>query len=124
MTEQLNSQVEYMIRANSFYNPLIPKAGIFLVGDKGIKFMAKSGTGFIQIPWTSIEQVRVQLFFGGRYVRGFFIDTDEDDSLEFVISDGKAWLRAMRKHLAREKFSAIEKSFQRLFRKDNQNNPT
>lgn len=113
----LNESVDYMTRANSLYNPLLPKPGIFLVGDQGMEFIAKSGSGFIQIPWSAVKAVRAQLFFGGRYVRGFFVDTVDDQTLEFVVSDGKNCLRAMYKYLSREKLTAVKGQLTQLFKR-------
>lgn len=113
----LNTEIEFMTRANSKLNPLDPKSGLLLIGDQGVEFRAEKTQGYIQIPWASIVRVRVQMFFKGRYVRGFFIETNEDQLLEFVVSDAKAALRSMHNHLKREQFVANPSNFAQIFKR-------
>lgn len=117
--KMLNSELDFMTRANSKLNPLSPKPGLILIGDNGFEFRAQTGPGFIQIPWKSIESVRVQMFFGGRYVRGFFIQTDEEQLLEFIVSDAKETLRFMRKYLDRETFVTNKSNLAEMFNRKN-----
>lgn len=119
-TPFLNTDVDFMTRANSMLNPLGPKAGILLIGKQGVEFRAEKGLGYIQIPWQSIIQVRVQMFFRGFYVRGFFIETDENQLLEFVVSDAKKALRAMKSHLERKQFVSNPSNFLQIFKRDKQ----
>lgn len=114
----LNTDVDFMTRANSMLNPLDPKSGLLLIGNQGIEFRAEKGPGYIQIPWQSITQVRVQMFFKGLYVRGFFIETNESQLLEFIVSDAKKALRAMKSHLKREQFVSNQSNLLQLFKRD------
>lgn len=116
----LNNDVDFMTRTNSMLNPMNPQAGILLIGNNGIEFRAEKGSGYIQIPWQSITLISVQIFFKGLYVRGFFIETNEDQRLEFVVSDTKEALRKMKKHLSREQFVTKKSNFLQLF-KNNKN---
>lgn len=116
MVQQLNTKVEFVSKANAFINPVNPKPGILMVGDKGVEYKEETGPGFIQIPWANIKYVRVQMFFKGRYVRGFTFQTDEDQLLEFVVEDAKDSLRSMRKYLPREQFVAQRSNFAGLFK--------
>jgi hypothetical protein len=100
----LNNEIEFMTRANSMLNPMDPKSGILLIGNNGVEFRAEKSPGYIQIPWKAIVEVRVQMFFKGKYVRGFFIETNEEQLLEFIVSDAKETLRKMQPHLKREQF--------------------
>lgn len=118
-TPFLNNDLDFMTRANSMLNPIQPKTGILLIGNKGIEFRAEKGSGYIQIPWESIKLVSVQLFFKGLYVRGFFIETNEDQLLEFIVSDAKEALQKMRVHLKREQFTRKKSNFLDLFKKKN-----
>ena len=114
----LNTDVDFMTRANSMLNPLDPKSGLLLIGNQGIEFRAEKGPGYIQIPWQSITQVRVQIFFKGLYVRGFFIETSENQLLEFIVSDAKKALRVMKSHLKREQFVSNQSNLLQLFKRD------
>lgn len=117
-TPFLNSEVDFMTRANSMLNPLDPKSGILLIGNQGIEFRAEKGPGYIQIPWKSITHVRVQMFFKGLYVRGFFIETNENQILEFIVSDAKKALQAMKTYLRREQFVSKSSNFLQLFNRN------
>lgn len=114
----LNSEVEFMTRANSKLNPLAPHSGIILLGNNGFEFRSEKSPGFIQIPWSSIVEVRVQIFFNGMYVRGFFIRTDEEQEFEFIVSDAKETLRNMRKHLNREQFVRQASNLAQVFKRN------
>lgn len=115
--QMLNKKLEFMTRANSNLNAFAPKSGLFLIGENGIEFRAEKNPGFIQIPWTSIETIRVQMFFKGKYVRGFFIETNEAQTFEFIVSDAKEALRTMRNHLERKQFIANPSNFREIFRR-------
>lgn len=117
-TPFLNNDVDFMTRANSMLNPLDPKSGIMLIGNQGIEFRAEKGPGYIQIPWKSITHVRVQMFFKGLYVRGFFVETNENQILEFVVSDAKKALQTMNAYLQREQFVSNPSNFLKLFQRD------
>lgn len=115
----LNNELDFMTRANSKLNPLSPKSGLILIGNNGFEFREEKGPGYIQIPWPTIVQVRVQMFFGGRYVRGFFIQTDDEQLLEFIVSDAKETLKSMRKYLDREKFIRNQSNIAEIFKRNN-----
>lgn len=117
MQAPLNENVEYMTKANSTLTPLLPKSGHIYIGETGLEYRAESGSGFIQIPWINVKQIRAQLFFGGRYVRGFYVATDDDQLLEFIVADGKNCLRAMRQHLDRSQFVVHEGNLTNLFKR-------
>ena len=117
MNEFLNKDVDYTTRANALINPILPKSGLLLMGNAGIEYRSEKGPGFIQIPWTSIIGVRVQMFLGGRYVRGFFIETTEKQLFEFVVDDAKNALKYMRSHLKREQFVANPSNIKDMFKR-------
>ncbi|MDN6730895.1 MAG: DUF956 family protein [Atopostipes suicloacalis] len=117
-TPYLNVELDFVTRSNSILNSLAPKPGLLMIGAQGVEFRAEKGSGFIQIPWTSITEVRVQMFFKAWYVRGFFIETNENQLLEFVVSDAKEALRAMRKYLKREQFVKNPSNLQQIFKRN------
>lgn len=121
MIDSLNKTVDYAAKVNSFLNPLLPKAGVMAIGNKGIEFRAGNGVGFIQVPWENVEQIRAQVYFKGKYIRGFEILTDGKQVLEFVTSDSKELLRAMRLHLKKEQMviadSHLKKFVKRYFKR-------
>lgn len=116
MNEFLNTTIEYTTRANALINPILPKSGLFLMGEKGLEFRSEKGPGFIQIPWSSVENVFVQMLFAGRYVRGFTIETDEGQHFEFVVDDAKDTLKYMRKYLERKTFQANKSNISKVLK--------
>ncbi len=115
--KMLNNELDFMTRANSKLNPLSPKPGLIFIGNNGFEFRGENSPGFIQIPWQSVVEVRVQMFFGGRYVRGFYIETNEDHLLEFIVSDAKETLKKMRKYLRREQFVRNQSNLAQVFKR-------
>lgn len=118
MTPALNTQIKLIVKANSLINPISPKKGMLSLGDKGIEFLATNGLGFIQIPWKNIVVVKAHVLFGGRYIRGFDIYTDDKQMLSFVTSDTKEALIIMRDYLGSEKLRQAKHNLKGLFRKN------
>lgn len=114
MAQLLNKDVAYIAKANAFLNPLDPKAGILAMGEQGIEFRTQSGQGFIQIPWHTVKQVRVQILFWGKYVRGFFIETQDGNSFNFVAGQAREALPVLQQHLGRDKLVQNQNNFKRL----------
>lgn len=107
-TGPLNTKVEFATKAKSFFNPIDPKQGMILIGDKGVEFQKVDGPGFIQIPWGEINKVRADVIFK-KHIRGFIIDTNEY-SFNFLVQDAKSTLIEMRKHLD-PKIMVINRNF-------------
>lgn len=103
MVQSLNSQVEFVTRANLFGFGLGSKNGDILVGNEAFEFYnRRNPSDFVQIPWEVVTRVRVVLLFK-RYIRGFFIDTKADGSFYFVCKEVKPTLRAIREHVGDER---------------------
>lgn len=117
MVESLNTTVDYAIKANSFLNPINPKTGVLAIGNNGVEFRASNGAGYIQIPWQNIVQVRAQIMFRGKYIRSFDIVTDDNQTLNFVISDAKEALKAMRKYLDRDQMVQAKSNLKSIFKR-------
>lgn len=113
--QALNSKIEYATKAKSFYNPIDPKQGMLLIGDRGIEFQQVDAPGFIQIPYEEILKVRADVIFK-KHIRGFFIDT-KDYSFNFLVQNAKPTLIEMRKHLD-PKIMVVNRNFiSKFFRK-------
>ncbi|MDO4670752.1 MAG: DUF956 family protein [Aerococcus sp.] len=117
----INQTIEFTTRANSLLNPLNPHSGLLLIGDGGVEFQGEKSPGYIQIPWQFVTEVRVQLLFWDRYVRGFTIQTKDDETglheFEFIVKDAKSALKVMRRHLDRPLFVRQRSNFGQLFKK-------
>lgn len=104
MAISMNHKVIWTTKANSFNSGLGVKSGDILVGDKAFEFYnSRNPEDYIQIPWTEIKQVRAQMYFKDRYIRGFFIDTYDAGSFNFVVKDAGKTLKEMREFVGNEK---------------------
>jgi hypothetical protein len=97
-----NPEIAFATKANSFASVNDPKNGIMTIGNSGVEFRPYT-TGFIQIPWKSVKQVRVQIVFFGKYVRGFYIDTNDGKVFNFVVSKARLAVKGISMFLPREK---------------------
>jgi hypothetical protein len=112
--EPMNKEADVIVKANSFVNPLFAKAGVLISGDLGLEFRADSGRGFIQIPWSSLTLVRVDLY--GQHVRGIEVQTDTSSPLSFTLMDGARLLRSIRDHIGRDKMTTTPHALSSLLR--------
>lgn len=104
MAVSMNTKVILTTKANSFNSGLGVKNGDILVGDKAFEFYnSRNPEDYIQIPWTEIKQVRAQMYFKDRYIRGFFIDTHSAGTFNFVVKEAGKTLKAMRDYVEGDK---------------------
>lgn len=104
MAISMNSKVVYVTKANSFNGGFGSKNGDVLIGDKAFEFYnSRNPEDYIQIPWSEIKQIRAQLYFKDRYIRGFFIDTYADGTYNFVVKNAGKALKEMREFVGNEK---------------------
>ena len=104
MAQSLNTKVIYTTKANVFVGWIGNKHGDILVGDRAFEFYnEKNPEDYIQIPWNEIIRVRAQLFFKDKYIRGFFIDTKNAGTYNFVVKNAGKTLKIMRDFLGNEK---------------------
>lgn len=122
---ELNHEVDLVVNANSFASAVFPKTGKLILGDVGLEFRADSGVGFIQIPWPSVDEVKVDIV-ANNYVRAITVATPDCAPLEFVVSDGKNLVRCLANHVGRDRLvqaphateevgSAVKRRVGRLF---------
>ena len=84
----MNTKVLFTTKANSLSGMFGNKNGDILVGDKAFEFYNnRNPEDYIQIPWGEIVRVRAQIFFKDKYIRGFFIDTKNAGSYNFVVKN-------------------------------------
>lgn len=122
MAISMNSKVIFSTKANSLSGIFGNKNGNILIGNKAFEFYnARNPEDYIQIPWEEIEKVRAQLFFKDRYIRGFFIDTKNSGTYNFVVSEAGKSLKIMRDFIGNEKIvrSKPVLSLKNLFKKRN-----
>ena len=100
----MNTKVLFTTKANSLSGMFGNKNGDILVGDNAFEFYnSRNPEDYIQIPWNEIIRVRAQLFFKDKYIRGFFIDTKNAGTYNFVVKNAGKTLKIMRDFLGNEK---------------------
>ena len=104
MAISMNTKVLFTTKANSLSGMFGNKNGDILVGDNAFEFYnSRNPEDYIQIPWNEIIRVRAQLFFKDKYIRGFFIDTKNTGTYNFVVKNAGKTLKTMRDFLGNEK---------------------
>ena len=99
----MNTKVLFTTKANSLSGMIGNKNGNILVGDKAFEFYNnRNPEDYIQIPWGEIVRVRAQIFFKDKYIRGFFIDTKNAGSYNFVVKNAGKCLKEMRTFVGEE----------------------
>ena len=104
MAISMNTKVLYTTKANTLNGMFGNKNGNILVGNNAFEFYnSRNPEDYIQIPWNEIIRVRAQLFFKEKYIRGFFIDTKNAGTYNFVVKNAGKTLKTMRDFLGNEK---------------------
>lgn len=104
MAISMNTKVLFTTKANSLNGMFGNKNGDVLIGDNAFEFYnSRNPEDYIQIPWNEIIRVRAQLFFKDKYIRGFFIDTKNSGTYNFVVKNAGKTLKTMRDFLGNEK---------------------
>ena len=112
MVQSQNTQVAGTSTANLMSGGLGSKHGDLLIGDRAIEFYnQRNPSDFLQIPWQEIVRVRAQIFFQDRYIRGFFTDTKDHGSFNFVVKDAGHCLKLMRNYLSNEQIVRNKPTF-------------
>ena len=104
MAISMNTKVLYTTKANTLNGMFGNKNGNILVGNNAFEFYnSRNPEDYIQIPWNEIIRIRAQLFFKDKYIRGFFIDTKNAGTYNFVVKNAGKTLKTMRDFLGNEK---------------------
>lgn len=104
MAVSLNKKAFLNTKANNLSGFFGNKHGNILIGDRAFEFYNyRNPEDFIQIPWSEIKLVRAQIFFKDRYIRGFFIDTYNNGTFNFIVKEAGKSLKLMRELIGNEK---------------------
>lgn len=115
MVESLNSKVELVTKATSYFR--MAEYGKIMLGDKGFEFYnEKDVNKFIQIPWEEIDVVIASVMFGGKWIPRFAVRTKNSGTYTFSSQNTKKTLRVIRDHLSNEQVVRSLSFFQVLTR--------
>lgn len=121
MAVSLNTKVLFKTKGNSLTNSFGSKHGDILVGDRAFEFYNfRNPEDYIQIPWAEVENVRAQIYFWDKYIRGFFVDTKSAGTFNFVVKDAGKTLKVMREIIGNDKIVRNKPVFslKNLFKKN------
>ena len=92
MVQSINTKVDLVVDATSFID--ISAYGKVMIGDRGFEFFhARDVKKYVQIPWDEVVRVHVTVFFGGRWIPRYAIETKNDGMFVFASKKSKKVLR-------------------------------
>ncbi len=95
MVQSLNKTVDLTIDGTSFLG--LTDYGKIMIGDKGFEFYhGRDVRKFIQIPWEEVDYVLASVFFKGKWIPRFAIQTKKNGTYTFSSKEPKKVLRAIR----------------------------
>ena len=94
MVESLNTKVDFVIDATSFSG--LTDYGKIMIGDKGFEFYhGRDPRKFIQIPWEEVDYVVASVFFKGKWIPRYGIQTKKNGTFIFSSKKPKKVLREL-----------------------------
>ncbi|MBO0449790.1 DUF956 family protein [Enterococcus sp. MJM12] len=98
MVQSLNSKVDLTIDATSYLG--IGEYGKIMIGDKAFEFYNDRDINkFIQIPWEEVDFVVASVYFKGKWIPRYAIQTKKNGIYSFSSKQPKKVLRAIREYV-------------------------
>lgn len=98
--QSINRKVDLVVHATSFID--VTAYGNIMIGDRGFEFYhARDVRKFVQLPWNEIVRVQVTVFFKGKWIPRFTIETKESGSFIFSAKQPKKVLGLIGKHIGK-----------------------
>lgn len=121
IAQSQNTKAELTDKATSFIG--MATYGQIMVGDQAFEFYNdKNPRDYIQIPWDEVELVIASVYFKGKWIPRFAIQTKRNGTFPFAARHAKRVLRAIRNHVDPDKlvysltfFQVIRRGFRRLY---------
>lgn len=102
MVQSLNTKIDLVIDGTAFTG--LTDYGEIMVGDKGFEFYhGRDVRKFIQIPWEDVNLVIASVFFKGKWIPRYAIETKHNGTFIFSSKDPKKVLRAIREYVEPER---------------------
>lgn len=124
IAQSQNTKVELVDKATSFIG--MATYGQIMIGDKAFEFYnSKNPKDYIQIPWDEVDLVIASVYFGGKWIPRFAIQTKRNGIFPFAARHPKKVLRATRKHVASDHivrsltfFQVVRRGIRNIFHKN------
>lgn len=99
--QSINRKAHLVVNATSFMD--LTAYGKIMIGDQGFEFYhARDIRKFIQLPWNEILRVQATVFFKGKWIPRFTVETKENGSFIFSAKKSKQVLSLIGKQIGRE----------------------
>lgn len=113
MVQSLNTKVD--ITKDAVFFSALNENGQIMVGDRAFEFYSsKNANKYIQIPWTEVELVSANVFFKGKWISRFAIQTKRNGNFQFSTKDTKAVLRAMQPYVPYDRMIQANSAFKKI----------
>ncbi|HLQ39331.1 MAG TPA: DUF956 family protein, partial [Tetragenococcus sp.] len=91
--------------------------GQIMIGNKAFEFYnSKDVRKYIQIPWNEINLVTANVFFKGKWISRFAIQTKSDGTFQFSSKETKMVLRTMQAYVPADKMLQADSFFKNIKR--------
>jgi len=86
--QSINTKVDFVVSATSFMD--LTAYGKIMIGDRGFEFYhGRDVRKYIQLPWEEIVRVQATVFFKGKWIPRFRVETKENGSFIFSTKQPK-----------------------------------
>lgn len=125
IAQSQNTKAELVDKATSFIG--MATYGQIMIGDKAFEFYnSKNPKDYIQIPWNEVDLIIASVYFKGKWIPRFAIQTKQNGIFPFAARHPKAVLRACREHINADHivrsltfFQVIRRGINNLFHRKN-----
>lgn len=99
--QAINRKVVLVVNATSFMD--LTAYGHIMIGDQGFEFYhARDVRKFIQLPWSEIVRVQATVFFKGKWIPRFTVETKGNGSFVFSAKKPKQVLGLIGAQIGKE----------------------
>ena len=119
MVQSLNTKVDFTTSATSFSN--LSSYGKIMLGDKSFEFYHTHDVRKnIQIPWSEVNYIAASVFFKGKWIPRYIVQTKSGTSFAFASREPKRVLKIASNYIGSDRvvhalgfIDAIKKRFKK-----------
>lgn len=115
VAQSMNTKVDLAINGTSYLG--IGDYGKIMVGDKAFEFYNDRDVNkYIQIPWEEVDKVIASVYFKGKWIPRYAVQTKKSGTYSFSSKEPKKVLRAIREYVPEDQIVRSLTFFQVLRR--------
>lgn len=115
VAQSMNTKVDLTINGTSYAG--ISDYGKIMVGDKAFEFYNDRDVNkYIQIPWEEVDKVIASVYFKGKWIPRYALQTKRNGTYAFSSKEPKKVLRAIREYVPEDQIVRSLTFFQVLRR--------